>query len=87
MAAIYVDGARHRAGTLECIATLDDAGLADLAHGLLNSLAAIKGAAEVLQKQGVGTTSINEQCLKIIMEQSQVIASVLHGLMANSTGD
>jgi hypothetical protein len=46
-------------------------------------VSAIKGAAEVLQKLGVGAEPVNNQCLTIIVEQSQSIAVVLHELMAN----
>lgn len=64
---------------------VDQAALGVLAHGLLNSLAAVKGAAEVLAKRGVGAHDpVDGRCLAIILEQAQSIADVLHDLMGAS---
>jgi nitrogen-specific signal transduction histidine kinase len=60
----------------------DAAALAVLAHGLLNSVGAVRGAAELLQRRGTGETDeIDAKCLAMILEQAQCIAGVLQDLI------
>jgi nitrogen-specific signal transduction histidine kinase len=66
----------------------DAAALSVLAHGLLNSVGAVRGAAELLQRRGVGVDGeLEAKCLTIILEQAQMIAGVLQDLMRGLPAD